>query len=74
MSKKYRICIAQEECKGCKRCIPACPEKLLTLSGKVNHQGYFPVCVEQPKQCIGCGSCYLQCPEPGAITIYQEEA
>ena len=73
MSKKYRICIAQEECKGCKRCITACPKNLIDIGNELNKQGYFSARVEHPEDCIGCGSCFLQCPEPGAITIYQTE-
>ncbi len=73
MSKRYRISIAQEECKGCKRCLTACPRNLIDISGELNKQGYFPIHVEFPDRCIGCGSCFLQCPEPGAITIYETE-
>ena len=73
MSKKYRVCITQEECKGCKRCITACPQNLIDIGNELNKQGYFSARVEHPEDCIGCGSCFLQCPEPGAITIYQTE-
>ena len=73
MSKKYRVCITPEECKGCKRCITACPKNLIDIGNELNKQGYFSARVEHPEDCIGCGSCFLQCPEPGAITIYQTE-
>ena len=66
MSKKYRVCITQEECKGCTK-------NLIDIGNELNKQGYFSARVEHPEDCIGCGSCFLQCPEPGAITIYQTE-
>ncbi len=71
MAKKFDIAIAFDECKGCERCIKACPKDLLKLSGKFNTMGY--VAVEYIGQgCIGCGNCYYACPEPGAVTILQQ--
>ena len=40
---------------------------------ELNIQGYFAIIAENPGNCIGCGSCFYQCPEPGAITIFEEE-
>ena len=36
----------------------------------LNEMGYTFV---QPVKddCIGCGSCFYQCPEPGAITVFE---
>ncbi len=69
--KKHRIEIKAEECKGCKRCLPVCPKNLIAIGDALNKQGYFAAVVEHPEQCIGCGSCFYECPEPGAITIYE---
>ena len=71
--KKHRIRISKDECKGCKRCIPACPKKLISVGKEINIQGYLAVVAENPLDCIGCGSCFHQCPEPGAITIFEIE-
>ena len=72
-AKKHRIAISADECKGCRRCIPACPKKLISVGSEINIQGYVAVKADNPGECIGCGSCFHQCPEPGAITIYEEE-
>jgi len=72
-AKKFRVRISADECKGCGRCIPACPKALISRhEGEINVQGYVPVKVEHPEQCIGCGACFYQCPEPGAITVFEE--
>ena len=70
-AKKFEIRISSEECKGCKRCVSACPKKLISVGKVINKQGYFAVTAEDPGNCIGCGSCFYQCPEPGAITIVE---
>ena len=72
-AKRFRVNITADECKGCYRCLPVCPRKLIVKGKELNIQGYFAVTVENPGNCIGCGSCFYQCPEPGAITIYEEE-
>ena len=71
MAKKHRIEISFDECKGCGRCIIACPKKLLAMGKEINKQGYTAVEAAEPANCIGCGACFYQCPEPGAITIYE---
>lgn len=71
MAKKHRVQIAFDECKGCGRCLTACPKKLLLIGSEINKQGYTAITAVNPEMCIGCGSCFYQCPEPGAITIYE---
>ena len=73
MAKKFRIEIAADECKGCYRCLAACPKKLISVGKEINIQGYLAVVASEPENCIGCGACFHQCPEPGAITIYEIE-
>ena len=62
MAKKHRIEIAFDECKGCGRCIAACPKKLLSLGCEINKQGYTSVEASDPASCIGCGACESRCP------------
>ena len=72
-AKKFRVRIAADECKGCGRCLKACPKSLLSVGNELNIQGYFAIVAKEPELCIGCGSCFYQCPEPGAITIFEVE-
>jgi NAD-dependent dihydropyrimidine dehydrogenase PreA subunit len=65
--------IASEQCKGCGKCVVACPKKILKIGSNINSYGFkFATCVEE--SCIGCGNCFYSCPEPGTITIYLIEA
>ena len=72
-AKKFRVRITADECKGCGRCLKACPKSLLSVGNDLNIQGYFAIVANEPENCIGCGSCFYQCPEPGAITIFEVE-
>lgn len=68
--KKYKVKIAFEECKGCGRCVIACPKGTLELGTQLNSMGYASVKVVKDN-CSGCGSCFYQCPEPSAITVIE---
>ncbi|MDD5698138.1 MAG: 4Fe-4S dicluster domain-containing protein [Victivallaceae bacterium] len=65
---KYQAVIAADECKGCERCVNACPKSVLQMGREFNFMG-FPYAVYVGEGCIGCGACFYTCPEPGAITI-----
>ncbi|MFZ2656566.1 MAG: ferredoxin family protein [Victivallales bacterium] len=69
--KKNTAVISINECKGCERCIRACPKKLLHIENKLNSRGYRYV-LYAGEGCVGCGSCFYSCPEPGAITVIEE--
>ena len=56
-----------------KQLLKACPKSLLSVGNELNIQGYFAIVAKEPELCIGCGSCFYQCPEPGAITIFEVE-
>lgn len=68
--KRYKVKVNPEECKGCGRCLLACPRMVLAMGKHLNEMGYTFV---QPvkDECIGCGACFYHCPEPGAITVYE---
>lgn len=61
--------IEENECKGCGRCVAACPKKVLKLSGRINHRGYN-VAEYVGSGCIGCATCFYNCPEPYAIEVH----
>ena len=66
------IKILENICKGCGLCCDdICPVKILILSPTcINSSGYHPVEVTDMSKCIGCGYCYIVCPEP-AIEVYK---
>ncbi|MBN2641160.1 MAG: ferredoxin family protein [Victivallales bacterium] len=70
-NKKNVVIIEPDECKGCERCVLACPKSVLTMSTALNKYG-FPYAFYAGDGCIGCGGCFYSCPEPGAITIIEE--
>ena len=57
-----------EHCKGCERCIAACPKQVLVLSREVNSRGYH-YAEYKMEGCNGCGTCFYNCPEPDAICV-----
>ncbi|NPE27504.1 4Fe-4S dicluster domain-containing protein [Methanococcoides sp. SA1] len=57
------------ECKGCERCIPACPKSVLFMSENINERGYRYV-EYKGEGCTGCGNCYYTCPETLAIAVH----
>ena len=68
--KTYEVIIATDECKGCERCVIACPRGVLAMGTALNKLG-FPAVVRTRNACIGCGGCFYTCPEPGALTIVE---
>jgi 2-oxoisovalerate ferredoxin oxidoreductase delta subunit len=64
--------IVEEECKGCGRCIDACPKQVLRSSRRVNRRGYI-FAEYSDSGCTGCAICYYNCPEPYAIEIHKKE-
>lgn len=58
-------------CKGCGRCVVACPKSLLKIGKKLNRYGFRYV-EYAGEGCVGCGSCFYICPEPEALEIFEE--
>lgn len=58
----YVICVDEEKCIGCEKCIPKCQFSALTLDGnkmKVDEN-----------ECWGCGVCMAACPV-GALSVHK---
>ena len=60
--------INKENCKGCGRCVAACPRKCLYLGDEMNAMGIKYV-QRKGTDCISCGICFYNCPEPYALKI-----
>jgi len=69
--KKFSVIIEAEECKGCERCVNACPKSVLKIGVKLNFMG-FPYAYYTGDGCIGCAACFYNCPEPGAVTVIKK--
>ncbi|MBN1426374.1 ferredoxin family protein [Candidatus Fermentibacteria bacterium] len=62
------VIIREEECKGCHRCVDACPAHVLEVAAHFNLMSYHPARYKG-EGCTGCATCFYTCPEPGAITV-----
>jgi 2-oxoglutarate ferredoxin oxidoreductase subunit delta len=74
-SKRGKVVIDSERCKGCYLCMSVCPSEAIFVSSTLNQQGYYPV---EPsnngidgKGCIACAMCAVICPDI-AIEVYRE--
>ena len=64
LSERPKPFLFPEFCKGCGRCIEACPKHCISLGTEINPQtGLVPVVLDL-EVCNGCGLCLSACPEP----------
>ncbi len=62
--ERPRPFVFPEFCKGCGRCISACPKECIHLADEINEQtGLRPIELDL-EACNGCGLCITACPEP----------
>ena len=57
------IMFIEERCKGCGLCVTACPKDLLSVSSKINREGYPVAQIEDMGACTGCALCAEMCPD-----------
>ena len=56
--------VLPEFCKGCGRCISACPKHCISMGTEINPKtGLTPIVLDLTN-CNGCGLCIDACPEP----------
>jgi pyruvate/2-oxoacid:ferredoxin oxidoreductase alpha subunit/NAD-dependent dihydropyrimidine dehydrogenase PreA subunit len=64
LRKRPQPFIFPEYCKGCGRCIDACPKHCIEMGQQINPAtGLVPIELHLD-QCNGCGLCMSACPEP----------
>jgi len=62
--EKPKPFVLEEYCKGCGRCIDACPKHCITEGDHIHPAtGLIPIHLDLA-QCNGCGLCIVACPEP----------
>ena len=75
-TKKGRITIDKELCKGCYLCVSVCPSELIYVSQSLNQKGYYPAEFSKGEdktedgKCTGCTICAIICPDI-AIEVYR---
>ena len=68
-----KIAIDDIRCKGCGRCIVACPKDLIHFSNELNERGYNYVIFDgDPEKCGGCTLCAVACPDLG-IEVWNQK-
>jgi 2-oxoglutarate ferredoxin oxidoreductase subunit delta len=64
-----KIVVDKTRCKGCERCVIACPQKVIEMSKELNEKGYFFAAPVNSWLCIGCRLCAVTCPDV-AIEVF----
>jgi len=65
------IAVDQHRCKGCARCIVACPKGLIEYGEALNDRGYQYVRFTGTEaDCTGCKLCAIDCPD-GGIEVWK---
>lgn len=70
-TRRFKIRIPKERCKGCGLCVHVCPKNILRMSKKkTNKHGLFFAKRVVFKTCTGCAYCAIICPDT-LIEVYQ---
>lgn len=73
-SSRPKPFLEAEYCKGCLRCIDACPKDCIAQGTEINPAtGVVPVVLDLAT-CNGCGLCIQACPEPYGLRPETERA
>lgn len=67
------VVVTEALCKGCGRCIEACPKHAIAMGADINQtSGLVPVHIDHDV-CNNCGLCISACPEPYGLGHEQYE-
>lgn len=74
LTERPKPFVFPELCKGCGRCIAACPKHCITCGTDINPAtGLIPILLDL-EACNGCGLCITACPEPYGLQPQTEES
>ena len=71
-SRRHRVTIDAERCKGCELCVDVCHNQALVMGSALNARGSHFATAAAVERCGGCLMCALMCPD-AAIEIEREE-
>ncbi len=69
-NKGYTVSIDRALCRGCGRCVNACPYKAVSFHANAHGSGYAVV---DEALCKGCGNCISICPSNAADSPYRDQ-
>ena len=64
-----RVVVDENRCKGCERCVEACPQGVISMAKSLNEKGYFFAVPSERPRCLGCLLCAINCPDV-AIEVF----
>jgi heterodisulfide reductase subunit A-like polyferredoxin len=70
-NKGYTVTVNKDNCRGCGRCLMACPYQ--AVSFRSNEVGGWYAVVDEAL-CKGCGNCISVCPSNAADSPYRDHA
>jgi NADPH-dependent glutamate synthase beta subunit-like oxidoreductase/NAD-dependent dihydropyrimidine dehydrogenase PreA subunit len=70
-SRGFTVCVDEELCRGCGRCVRHCPYQAVTLGP--GSDGAWRAAVDDAL-CKGCGNCISVCPSNAADSPYRNQA
>jgi len=62
-SRRGKVVIDKNRCKGCSYCVEFCPIDVLAMSQETNAKGYYMPEVVKQNECNACGLCEAICPD-----------
>jgi len=72
VSSNWLARIDAEKCKGCGKCVKACPVEIIELREQPDNGHTRKVAQSDEERCLGCGVCYGAC-KHGAIALRPRE-
>ena len=74
LAERPKPFVFPEYCKGCGRCIEACPKSCISQGTEINPAtGLIPIVLDL-EACNGCGLCITACPEPYGLQPQTQES